>query len=132
HLRITCIMAITSWQTRYVAKRVYRFDSLSSTQDQARQLIAEGRADEALVVAAEQTHGRGRSTHAWHSPRGNLYLSFVFQPDLPLAQWSQYSMITALALQSAILSAGQLPVQLKWPNDVLVRERKVAGILAES
>ena len=124
-------MPTVSWQTQHVATHVYRFDRVSSTQDEARRLIEQGQAHGALLVAAEQTHGRGRSTHTWHSPRGNLYLSFVLRPDLPPSAWSQVTMITALALQAAIVSTVQLLVQLKWPNDALVRNRKVAGILAE-
>src|SRR5437868_1108503 len=106
-------MPSESWQTQHVAVRVYRFDCVSSTQHEARRLIEHGSAHGALVVAGEQTHGRGRLTHNWHSPRGNLYLSFVFRPDLPPSAWSQITMITALALQDTIVSTIQWPVQLK-------------------
>jgi BirA family biotin operon repressor/biotin-[acetyl-CoA-carboxylase] ligase len=121
-----------NWHTHHIGASIYFYESTDSTQSRARQLIAEGRGRGALVIAQTQTAGRGRLGRAWRSPRGNLYLSYVLQPTLPVALWSQYTMLTALALTDAILVVTNLSAALKWPNDVLLANRKVAGILAET
>jgi BirA family biotin operon repressor/biotin-[acetyl-CoA-carboxylase] ligase len=123
---------IPVWRTQHIGTTVHFYETVDSTQRIARQLIAEGRARGALVIAHTQTAGRGRLGRAWHSPRGNLYLSYVLQPTLPLALWSQYTMMTALALADAIQSVIGLSAALKWPNDALIEQHKVAGILAET
>ncbi len=120
-----------AWRTQHVATRLYRVDTTTSTQHEARRLIEAGDADGALIVAATQTSGRGRFARAWHSPRGNLYVSIVIRPTLPPSESQQYNMLTALAMSDVIRAASQLAAQLKWPNDVLIHERKVAGILSE-
>lgn len=119
------------WQTQHLARHVYFFETTSSTQTEARRLIATGQAAGTLIVARQQSAGRGRFGRIWHSPIGNLYLSFILQPALTLARWPQYALIAALALADAIEEVSGLPAQLKWPNDVLLDGQKVAGILAE-
>ncbi len=119
------------WRTRHVATRVYRLGTVASTQDEARRLIERGDAHGALVIAEEQTQGRGRHARAWHSPCGNLYLSFVLQPALSVSEWTQFTMMAALAVRESVAVICTRPARLKWPNDVLIGERKVAGILSE-
>lgn len=119
------------WRTARIATRVWRFDQIDSTQSEAKRLIARGQGDGALVLAASQTAGRGRSSRAWYSPPGNLYLSLVFRPALPLAGWGSLTLVAALALLETLDALGVQGAALKWPNDVLIRGRKVAGVLAE-
>ncbi|MEP7198254.1 MAG: biotin--[acetyl-CoA-carboxylase] ligase [Chloroflexota bacterium] len=119
------------WRTRHVAITVRAFEVLASTQREACECVATGQADGLLVMADEQTNGRGRLGRAWQSPPGNLYLSLVLKPPPPIAGWPRYTLLAALALADAIESVCDVPPSLKWPNDVLVRGRKVAGILAE-
>jgi BirA family biotin operon repressor/biotin-[acetyl-CoA-carboxylase] ligase len=89
------------------------------------------------VIADEQTAGRGRRGHAWHSPPGSgLYVSVVLAPARAGTGASRATLLLTLsvgvALAEAIDTATGLPVQLKWPNDVYVGRRKLAGILAEA
>jgi BirA family biotin operon repressor/biotin-[acetyl-CoA-carboxylase] ligase len=121
-----------TWRTQHIGTTVYFYETVTSTQHSARQLIAAGHAQGMVISTHEQTAGRGRLGRAWHSPRGNLYVSCVVRPTLPLPLWSQYTMMTALALADAIQSVTGLSAALKWPNDVLMDDRKVAGILAET
>lgn len=116
------------------AYRLVACDSVGSTNEEARRLVREGAEDGTLVWAQEQTGGRGRHGRSWASPRGNLYVSAILRPDCPLSEAAELGFVAALAVGDALGSV--MPplseVTLKWPNDVLLNDRKVAGILLES
>lgn len=105
------------------------FDSLPSTNAAA--LAADG---PLWIMAHQQSAGRGRRQRAWDSPRGNLYASLCLHPMEPPAQMALRSFAAALALRDGLIAAGVSgdSITLKWPNDVLLSGRKVAGILLES
>ncbi len=107
---------------------------VGSTNDEARRLAEQGAEDGTLVWALEQTAGRGRQGRRWTSPPGNLYCSLVLRPDLPLSRAAELSFVAARGLGGAIggLIPPQVEMRYKWPNDVLLNERKVSGILLES
>jgi len=108
-------------------------DRVSSTMDEARRLAEEGAEEGTLVWGREQTGGRGRLGRQWVSPRGNLYLSLVLRPEVPLGEAAQFGFVAALAIGEAIGSvAPPVDVTYKWPNDVLVNGRKVSGVLLEA
>ncbi|SDF70077.1 BirA family transcriptional regulator, biotin operon repressor / biotin-[acetyl-CoA-carboxylase] ligase [Limimonas halophila] len=106
-------------------------DAVESTNDEARALAREGAEEGTLVWAREQRAGRGRLGRTWSSPRGNLYLSLVMDSSLEAA--AQTTFVAALALSDALdgLVPNDHTVILKWPNDVLLDGRKLAGMLAE-
>jgi BirA family biotin operon repressor/biotin-[acetyl-CoA-carboxylase] ligase len=114
--------------------RLVCYDSVGSTNDEAKCLAQEGAADGTFVWALEQTAGRGRRGRTWVSPRGNLYASLILRPDCPAHQAPQLGFVAALAIGDAL--GAMLPrlegPRYKWPNDVLVNGRKIAGILLES
>ena len=112
---------------------VRHYPSLGSTNDEAMRLAREGSADGTVVHADEQTAGRGRFARRWSSPPGNLYLSIVLRPEAPLSRWPEIGFIAALAVADAVeaMLPNQLRAMLKWPNDVLLPDGKVAGILLE-
>jgi BirA family biotin operon repressor/biotin-[acetyl-CoA-carboxylase] ligase len=117
-----------------VFARLLAHEALGSTNDEAKWL-AEGGAAAWTVVSAEiQTSGRGRRRRDWSSPAGNLYTSVILRPSVPIAGAAQLGFAAALALGDALTPL--LPradaLQFKWPNDVLIEGRKVAGILLES
>ncbi len=109
-------------------------DSVGSTNDEAKRLAREGATEGTFVWALEQTAGRGRRGRTWVSPRGNLYASLILRPDCPAHQAAQLGFVAALAIGDAL--GAMLPrlggLAYKWPNDVLVNGRKIAGILLES
>jgi BirA family biotin operon repressor/biotin-[acetyl-CoA-carboxylase] ligase len=119
-------------QTRRLARTARYLAQVDSTQAEARRLLMAGVPDGTVVVAGEQTAGRGRLGRAWHSPPGNLYASLVLRPSLPLAEWPQCTMAAALAIAGTLDALPVPGVALKWPNDVLIDGRKVAGMLAEA
>ncbi|MGH7087376.1 MAG: biotin--[acetyl-CoA-carboxylase] ligase, partial [Stellaceae bacterium] len=101
----------------------------------AKALAEAGAAEGTLVVADAQEAGRGRHDRSWVSPPGNLYLSLVLRPESPIREVAQLSFAAALAVAEAaevVLPPGKPQLSLKWPNDVLLGGRKLAGILLES
>jgi BirA family transcriptional regulator, biotin operon repressor / biotin---[acetyl-CoA-carboxylase] ligase len=110
---------------------VRHFPSLPSTNDHAKALARRDALAWTVVLADEQTAGRGRQGKAWTSPRGGLYLSLVLRPSPPAdARWSLLPLAAGLAVVEA-LDEWSVRAALKWPNDVLLDGRKLGGILVE-
>jgi BirA family transcriptional regulator, biotin operon repressor / biotin---[acetyl-CoA-carboxylase] ligase len=99
--------------------------------DLAADFAREGAPEGVVVVADEQTAGRGRRGRRWISPRGGLYLSIVLRPCLDTHVASHVTLMTGVAVRDGIVGTTGLSTELKWPNDVMVRRRKLGGILAE-
>ncbi len=113
--------------------RLVRLDETASTNDDARRLAGEGAPQGTLVWALRQSAGRGRRGRRWDSPPGNLYMSLLLRPEMPLARAGQVGFLAALAISETL--ATLLPgrrVACKWPNDVLIDGKKAAGLLLES
>ena len=116
------------------AYRLVAREAVGSTNDEARALAREGAEDGTLVWALEQTAGRGRQGREWASPPGNLYLSLVLRPECPPREAVQLAFVAALGAAGMLgLHVPPLmPLRFKWPNDILLGPRKVAGILIEA
>jgi len=115
--------------------RPVALDEVDSTNEEARRRAAAGAPEGTLVWAARQSAGRGRRGRNWESPPGNLYLSLLLRPACAPAAAAQLGFVAGLALVEAIdplLPEMARPAQVKWPNDVLVRRAKLAGILLEA
>lgn len=107
---------------------------VTSTNDALRALADNGAPEGTILVAKSQSAGRGRYGRSWQSPPGNLYLSLLLRPDCPPMQALQLGFVAGVALGDAIstLVPKSVSVQHKWPNDILLDGRKLAGILLES
>jgi BirA family transcriptional regulator, biotin operon repressor / biotin---[acetyl-CoA-carboxylase] ligase len=115
------------------ASQILRFDSLPSTNLEAARLASDGAAEGLCVVAREQTAGRGRLDRRWVSPKdAGLYFSIVFRPQFQQSAWPLLTLMAAVAVHDALLEACALEADIKWPNDLLVNEKKICGILAET
>lgn len=114
--------------------RAHHFATVGSTNDTAKELARTGAPAGTLVWADAQTAGRGRRGRVWASPPGNLYMSLVLRPEGPPVQAAQLGFVAALALGDAIaaLAGPGLRPRCKWPNDLLLNGKKLAGILLES
>lgn len=110
------------------------FDSVASTMDLAKDAIRDGNAEGTVIQAGEQVSGRGRRGNQWTSPTGNLYQSIILKPSVNRQDWGQMSFVISVALAQSLLDI--LPdiqdLYLKWPNDVLIENKKLAGILIEA
>lgn len=112
--------------------RVHRFERLLSTQDEIHRLGALGAPAGTVVVAAEQEAGRGSRGRQWASPRGGLWMSLLARPA-SAAGVELLSLRAGLAVAEALADLGGVPpVWLKWPNDLMVDDRKLGGILCEA
>jgi BirA family transcriptional regulator, biotin operon repressor / biotin---[acetyl-CoA-carboxylase] ligase len=109
-------------------------DTIGSTNEEARRLARAGAADGTVVWALQQTAGRGRRGRRWTSPTGNLYASLILRPVRHSERASQLGFAAALAIGDALgeVVPGIAALACKWPNDVLLAGRKLAGILLES
>lgn len=109
------------------------FDSIGSTNDEALAWAAGGANDFSLVVADEQTHGRGRLDRKWFTPKGSaIAMSVILRPSPPMRpHLSRTVGLAALSLSDACLALGLSP-RIKWPNDILLGGKKAAGILIET
>ena len=117
-----------------------------STNDEAARLARAGARHGTIVIAERQDHGRGREGRTWQSPAGGLYLSAVMRPRLPLVDVPPMTLAIGIGVCDAVrafvpvartgtdgsMTRGRAPGVLKWPNDVLVQGRKLAGVLVES
>lgn len=119
-------------RTQIIGQRIVYHASLGSTNDLAKELAEAGAAEGTLVIADEQTSGRGRLGRRWLSPpRLNLLLSLIFRPTLSPSQVQRLTMICSLAAADAIRQVAGLEAQIKWPNDILLAGKKAGGILTE-
>jgi BirA family biotin operon repressor/biotin-[acetyl-CoA-carboxylase] ligase len=109
-------------------------DSVGSTNEEAVRLASEGAPTGTLVWAKSQFRGKGRRGREWISPSGNLYLSLLLRPKLLLTQAPQLSFVAAIAVFDTLcfMLPQTVKINMKWPNDILVDGKKIAGILLES
>ena len=117
-------------ETRFIGQRVTYYPRLTSTMDVAKQEAQRGSAEGAVIIAGEQTAGKGRVKRVWLSPKGNIALSIILYPGVTYLPY--LIMLASLAVVRSIEAVAGLKAQIKWPNDVLINGRKVCGILAES
>lgn len=120
--------------TSYIGKEIYYFSELKSTNIMAKEKAlhgAEGISEGTLIVAGRQSAGKGRLGREWFSPVGGIWLSIILYPQLSPSYISRITLMTAVAIVKAIKVCTQIKSQIKWPNDILINEKKVCGILTE-
>jgi BirA family biotin operon repressor/biotin-[acetyl-CoA-carboxylase] ligase len=118
-------------QTRLVGKNIHYWAEVDSTNAALVRLVAEGCEEGAVVLADAQHAGRGRLGKSWISPAGvNLHLSVLFTPQINLNEARFFTLIGSIAIAETLERYG-VKAQVKWPNDVLVADKKIAGVLAE-
>lgn len=121
-------------KTRTIGRRIEYHDAVDSTNRAAGDLARQGAVEGAVVVADAQTAGRGRMGRRWESPAGeNLYFSVLLTPDIEPARVPQLALVAAVAVHEGLAECcPEIKAHIKWPNDILVVGRKVAGILCEA
>ncbi len=116
--------------TSFVGRKVVFRETIDSTQDLALSLAGKPDSYGTVVIAEQQKSGRGRQKRKWLSPKGGIWLSVVLKPQVPISKMTLLPFVAALAVCDAIKSTG-LDARLKWPNDVMISGKKVAGILLD-
>lgn len=131
--RLSAADLLVRLSTKSMGKTLKLFDSLDSTQSVAHKLAEQGAGEGTLVLAEQQTAGRGRMGRSWHSPKGKgIWMSLVLRPQIPVHFTPQLTLLVAVALCRTIRKIEPLPVAIKWPNDLLIEGKKISGILLES
>jgi len=120
-----------SWEFPDREARVHYFSELSSTMDTAKELARKNCPDFTVVIAGRQTSGRGRLSRQWVSDDGGLYFTMVLRPDIPVALSSRMNFLASLTMAGVLREMYQIEAAVKWPNDILVKERKLSGMLSE-
>jgi BirA family transcriptional regulator, biotin operon repressor / biotin---[acetyl-CoA-carboxylase] ligase len=118
--------------TKFIGKKIHYFDCLASTMDLAMQLGMQAHANGTLVLAESQTHGQGRLGRSWFSPKyKGIYLSLILRPKILPAASPILTLMAAVSICEAVKEVTGLDAQIKWPNDILIHNKKLAGILTE-
>jgi BirA family biotin operon repressor/biotin-[acetyl-CoA-carboxylase] ligase len=119
-------------ETKWIGKKIHLFETVDSTNTRAYEFALGGAREGEVVIAESQKKGRGRLGREWFSPPfSNLYLSVILRPKIPPHQASLITLMAAVATADAIRKFSDLDPRIKWPNDVLLNDRKVAGLLNE-
>jgi len=129
--RLSALEILPLLETHDLGRTVHAFDTLPSTSELAFKLASEGAEHGELVVAEQQTAGRGRRGRTWASPPGkNLYASLVLRPELPPQRAPELTLLAAVAVAEALRGEG-VEASIKWPNDLQAGGKKIGGILTE-
>ena len=119
------------WEFPAFEELLHHYDALDSTMQAARKLAREGCPQLTAVIAEEQTKGRGRLARNWQATPGGIYMTVVLRPQLPALLACKAVFLVSLSLAELLNEKYGIKAQTKWPNDVLIGERKLAGILSE-
>jgi BirA family biotin operon repressor/biotin-[acetyl-CoA-carboxylase] ligase len=119
-------------KTKIFGKQAYYFDSIDSTQNQAMKMALEEANDGAVIIAEKQTNGKGRLGRKWISPKGGIWLSIILHPKFDISVITLFPIASALALSNAIEKTLNIKSELKWPNDITIKGKKVAGMLVDA
>lgn len=118
--------------TDWAGHPVQVFDSVDSTNNEAKRQAESGAAQGLLVIGEQQTDGRGRRGRAWDSEKGEgIFMSLLLKPDLEPAHASMLTLVMGMAVRDALEVTGVPDVQIKWPNDIICSGKKICGILTE-
>lgn len=118
--------------TKFIGKKVYYFDAVSSTMDIAFQVGMKDACEGTLILAEAQTKGRGRLGRSWVSPKyKGIYLSLILKPKISPDKAPILTLLSAVSVCEAIKGVTGLEAQIKWPNDILIHHKKLGGILTE-
>jgi len=119
------------WEFSGRESKIHYYQELPSTMDKAKALAFAGCPDFTTIIAEQQTKGRGRLQRIWQSARGGLYFTIVLRPDLPPALSYRVNFAATIVLAQVLQEMFKIDARVKWPNDILVAEQKLCGMLSE-
>jgi len=123
--------ALFPWEFPHRESKIHYFDQVSSTMDIARNLARKGCSDFTVVIGGQQIKGRGRLKRTWLSAPGGLYFTIVLRPPIPPFLSTRVNFAAAMILARTLRRLFAIEAMVKWPNDILVADKKIAGLLSE-
>jgi BirA family biotin operon repressor/biotin-[acetyl-CoA-carboxylase] ligase len=118
--------------TNYIGKNLYIYKEVSSTNTVARFLSENGAENGSVVISERQTNARGRSGKSWASPLGGVWLSIILNPEVDHSKLPLITLATGVAVAKTLERIGVENSEIKWPNDIMINDKKVCGILTEA
>ncbi|MDF2947022.1 MAG: bifunctional BirA, biotin operon repressor/biotin--acetyl-CoA-carboxylase ligase [Bacillales bacterium] len=129
---ITAKEILNNLSTNIFGKDIFFYQVVTSTQKIATEMAMSGAAEGTVIVAEEQTEGRGRLQRKWHTPSGNsVAMSIIIRPRILLSSTPHFTLLVAVSIVKAIKDISTLNPKIKWPNDILINGKKSVGILTE-
>ena len=119
-------------KTKLIGKRVYYFEEIDSTQNFAQNIAADKKENGTRMIAEKQTSGRGRLDRKWTSPKGGIWFSLIIHPKFDVSSSTLIPILSAVALSKSIKSVLDIETEVKWPNDITMNGKKVAGVLVDA
>ena len=123
---------VSGLETKVLGQQAYYFDSIDSTQSQAMKMVNESKKEGTIIIAEKQTGGRGRSGRQWISPKGGIWFSIILHPKFDISNTTLFPIASSLALSIAIQKTCKISTELKWPNDLTIKGKKLAGMLIDA
>ena len=123
---------VSGLETKVLGQQPYYFDSIDSTQSQAMKMINESKKEGTIIIAEKQTGGRGRLGRKWISPKGGIWFSIILHPKFDISNTTLFPIASSLALSIAIQKTCKISTELKWPNDLTIKGKKLAGMLIDA
>jgi BirA family transcriptional regulator, biotin operon repressor / biotin---[acetyl-CoA-carboxylase] ligase len=123
---------IRNLKTKVLGKRVYYFEEIDSTQNFAQKIAFDKKEDGTIIIAEKQTAGKGRLDRKWTSPKGGIWFSLIIHPKFDVSSSTLVPIAGAVALSKSIKSILGIETSLKWPNDITLNRKKVAGMLVDA
>ena len=119
-------------KTKLIGKRVYYFEEIDSTQNFAQNIAVDKKENGTIIIAEKQTSGRGRLDRKWTSPKGGIWFSLIIHPKFDVSSSTLIPILSAVALSKSIKSVLDIETEVKWPNDITMNGKKVAGVLVDA
>jgi len=119
-------------KTDYIAHNIHFYQEVTSTNDVAKKFVDNDSPDGTVIIAEKQTAGRSRKHGDWVSPEGGIWMTMILRPDVSLVEASKLTIVTGVALAKTLHDHFNVNAGIKWPNDILINDKKICGILTEA
>ncbi len=118
--------------TKYIAHNIHFYQEVTSTNDIAKKFVDNDAPEGTVIIAEQQTAGRSRSKNDWASPEGGIWMTLILKPDVTLLEASKLTIVTGVAIAKTLHDKFNLDAGIKWPNDIMIGNKKICGILTEA
>jgi len=122
----------TELGTKSLGQHAYYYETVDSTQNEALKIANESNKEGIIIIAEKQTGGKGRSGRKWISPKGGIWFSIILHPKFDISNITLFPIASSLALSNAIEKTCKIKTELKWPNDLTIKGKKLSGMLVDA